>query len=461
MNDRSQAVLVSDVTHRLSEYMATAAHHELPAAVVEKAKHHIIDTLAAMVSGAPLPAGIKAIDFARGYGGKRVCTVAGSSIQCGPVEAALANGMLAHADETDDSHAPSLSHPGCAVVPAALAAAELFDVSGDRFLRAVALGYDVGPRVTMTLGVREFFRVGHKSTHSVAGVFGAAAAAASVAGLDAQRCRWVLDYAAQQASGISSWQRDPDHIEKAFVFGGMPARSGMTAAYLVAAGFTAVDDVFAGPDNYLAAFAPQADPRGLIDELGDRYELLRSNIKKWSVGSPIQAPLDAIAAIRERTPFQLGDVRKVVVHVGDLEARVVNNRSMPDVCLQHMVAVMLRDGTVSFEAAHDKARMSDPEIRQLRSAVELVEDEELGRRLPNREAVVRIELRDGRTLNEHVKAVRGTPANPMSGAEVNAKCADLLAPVLGTERSTELIEEVRSLERIDRMTRVAALLRTG
>ena len=459
MNDCSQAMLVSDVTHRLSEYMAAAARHELPASVVEKAKHHIIDTLAAMVSGAPLPAGVKAIDFARGYGGRRVCTVAGSSVQCGPIEAALANGMLAHADETDDSHAPSLSHPGCAVVPAALAAAELFDVSGDRFLRAVALGYDVGPRVTMTLGVREFFRVGHKSTHSVAGVFGAASAAASVAGLTAQQCRWVLDYAAQQSSGISSWQRDPDHIEKAFVFGGMPARSGMTAAYLVAAGFTAVDDVFGGPDNFFAAFAPQADPHGLIDGLGERYELLRSNIKKWSVGSPIQAPLDAIATIRERTSFEEADVRKVIVHVGDLEARVVNNRSMPDVCLQHMVAVMLHDGTVSFKTAHDKERMSDPEIQELRAGVELIEDEELGRRLPNREAVVRIELRDGRTLEEHVKAVRGTPANAMTAAEVNAKCADLLAPVVGPNRSAELIEAVQSLERAKSMKHVATLLR--
>ncbi|MGH6742299.1 MAG: MmgE/PrpD family protein, partial [Bradyrhizobium sp.] len=227
---------ISEAMRRLSAYMAAARLRPLPPEVVEKAKHHILDTLAAMVSGANLAAGVKAIQFTREYGGAQVCSVAGSPIMCGPIEAALANGMLAHADETDDSHAPSLSHPGCAVVPVALAAGEKFNASGEAFLRAVALGYDIGPRVTMTLGVRTFFRAGHKSTHSVAGVFGAAAAAASIAGLTAQQCRWVMDYSAQQSSGIASWQRDQDHIEKAFVFGGMPARSGMTAAHLVATG---------------------------------------------------------------------------------------------------------------------------------------------------------------------------------------------------------------------------------
>jgi len=90
--------------------------------------------------------------FVQAYGGKEISTVVASNITCGPIEAALTNGMLAHADETDDSHSPSQSHPGCAVVPAAFAAGEQFQISGMHFLRAVALGYDVGTRVTMTLG---------------------------------------------------------------------------------------------------------------------------------------------------------------------------------------------------------------------------------------------------------------------------------------------------------------------
>ena len=110
----------------LSTYMSEAANRPLPDEVTEKTKHHILDTLAAMISGSNLLPGQRALQFARAYGGKEISTVVASNILCGPIEAALTNGMLAHADETDDSHSPSQSHPGCAVVPAALAAGEQF-----------------------------------------------------------------------------------------------------------------------------------------------------------------------------------------------------------------------------------------------------------------------------------------------------------------------------------------------
>src|SRR2546430_1992480 len=139
------------------------------------------------------------------------------------VNAALANGMSAHADETDDSHARSLTHPGCGVVPAALAMAERERAGGTALLRAVALGYDIGSRLSLALGAYDFRDAGH-STHSFGPMFGAAAAAASIAGFDTNQVRHVLSYTAQQASGVSCWARDPHHIEKSFDFGGMPAR---------------------------------------------------------------------------------------------------------------------------------------------------------------------------------------------------------------------------------------------
>ncbi|MFL5091261.1 MAG: MmgE/PrpD family protein, partial [Xanthobacteraceae bacterium] len=140
----------------LSTYMANARARALPDAVIEKVKHHVLDTLAAMISGAELKPGRAAISFARAYGGSKIATVAGSDVRCGPIEAALANGVLAHADETDDSHNASRSHPGCAVVPAAFAVAQHAGVDGARLLRAVALGYDIGPRVVLAMGGAAF-----------------------------------------------------------------------------------------------------------------------------------------------------------------------------------------------------------------------------------------------------------------------------------------------------------------
>ena len=172
--------------------------------------------------------------------------------------------MLAHSDETDDSHAPSDSHPGCSIVPAALAVGERFGVDGTHFLRSVALGYDIGTRVTMTLGVTEFQVGGHASSHTVAGKL-RLRGGGRLGGRPerARRCRWVIDYTAQQAAGLTVWQRDTEHIEKAFAFAGMPARNGVTSAMVVQSGWTGVEDVLSRPVQFRARIFAQREPRQL------------------------------------------------------------------------------------------------------------------------------------------------------------------------------------------------------
>jgi len=440
---------VSPAMARLSAYMSEARNRALPDEVTEKAKHHILDTFAAMVSGSDLVPGQAALKFARGYGGEKVSTVISSNILCGPLEAALVNGVLGHSDETDDAHAPTLAHPGVAVVPAALAVGEQFGIDGAQFLRAIVLGYDVGTRVVTTMGGASVQSEEHRSTHSIMGVFGAAAAAASAANLDPQQMRWVLDFTAQQSSGIAAWQRDTQHIEKGFVYAGMPARGGVTSALLVQSGWTGVDDVFSGADNFFLAYAPQANPVGLVEKLGERYEIAATDIKKWTVGAPIQAPLDALEILLKRRPFSADDVQQVTIRVARTQGSVVNNREMPDICLQHMAAVMLIDKTASFKSAHDKARMQDPAVLRVRAKVNLVlDDGELQRALPRREAIVEITLGDGTKLSEHVTAVRGTPSNPMTREEVVRKARELMTPVLGPAKAGNIIDKILALENL-------------
>ena len=292
---------ISPVMQQLSSYIAAAPKKPLPKDVTEKTKHHVLDTIAAMVSGSRLLPGKKAISYIKTLGGAKEATVIGSRYVTTAINAALANGMLGHADETDDSHAPSLCHPGCAIVPAALAMAERERRNGTAILRAVALGYDVGCRINMSLNAYEFREDGH-STHSFGPMFGAAAAAGSLCNFDSRQVRHLLSYTSQQASGVSCWMRDEEHIEKAFDFGGMPARNGTAAASMVAHGFSAVEDVFAGERNFFVAYGRAPQPEVLVRELGKTYEIMNTNIKRWSVGSPIQATLDALLDhIREHT----------------------------------------------------------------------------------------------------------------------------------------------------------------
>lgn len=439
---------VSPLMTTLSTYMAEAARRPLPDAVVEKTKHMILDALAAAISGAELPPGKFAINFARTYGGEKVSSVAGSNVVCGPIEAALANGMLAHSDETDDTHPPSQSHPGCSVVPAALAVGEKWGISGEHFMRAVALGYDIGPRFTATLGKLQYMADTHRSTHALAGTFGSAAAAACAARLNAQQMRWVISYTAQLASGIATWQRDSDHIEKAFDFGGMAAKNGVTAALLVEAGGTGVDDVLSGADNFFLAFGPKNDPSMVVDKLGERYEISRTNIKKWTTGSPIQAPLDALEILIKKYNLDAENVRRIVVRVATNEAKIVDNREIPDICMQHMLAVMLMDRTVTFKSAHDKARMTDAATLKHRAKVQLVGDESLEKFMPRRAGIVEVTTNDGKTVTERVDDVRGTAENPMPREEVIAKARDLIVPVLGQQTFDKLVTRIFDLERL-------------
>ena len=455
---KAQTPAISPIMTRLSTFMSAAAAAPLPPEVVEKTKHLILDTIAAMISGSELPPGRFAINFARAYKGDRIATVAASNVVCGPIEAALANGMLAHSDETDDTHPPSQSHPGCGTVSAALAAGERFNIDGRRFLRAVTLGYDIGPRVTATLGRLEYMFDSHRSTHSISGTFAAAAAAGCAANLDAQQMRWLLSYTAQQASGLAAWQRDSDHIEKAFDFGGMPARNGVTSALLVQAGGTAVGDIFSGADNFFDAFMPKNDPSMVIDKLGERYEITRTNIKKWTVGAPIQAPLDALENLIKKNRFLPDQVKQIVVRVATNEAKIVDNREIPDICMQHLIAVMLIDKTVSFKSAHEIARMKDPAILQQRAKVQLVGTEELERRMPTRVGEVKVTLNDGKSFTERVEAVRGTSENPMTRDEVIAKARDLITPVMGATVTAKLIEKVFDIENAKSILELRPLL---
>jgi 2-methylcitrate dehydratase PrpD len=437
-------VTSTSYTAILADFIAGAKARSLPADVIEKTQHHVLDTLAACVSGARLPAGERALAFVAPLAAPHGARVLGSALRVRPDDAALANGMTAHADETDDSHAASITHPGCAVVPAALAACEHFGAGGATFVAAVALGYDLCARIAAALGGEDFFAA-HHSSHAYGGIFGAAAAAAVPAGLDARAARALLSYAAQQASGLTCWRRDPDHIEKAFDFGGMPARNGLGAALMVAAGFTGVPDALDGAPGFFAAW-PGATPERSIDALGERYEIVETTIKRWCVGSPIQAPLDAVETLLASERFGAADVEAIDVDLAVEAARVVDGRPMANVNLQHQVALLIVDGTLTFESSHAADRMRDPAVAPLAARIRIVPSPDLSAVQPSRQARVAVRLRDGRELRYHARDVKGTPALPMTRAEVAAKAQDLMAPVLGAERAATAIAATFALE---------------
>jgi 2-methylcitrate dehydratase PrpD len=446
---------ISPVMREISAHIAGALKKPLPGNAAECGKHHLIDTLAAIVSGSRLLPGKMAIKYARSLGGVKESLIVGTRVLTSCANAAFANGMMAHADETDDSHPRAQAHPGCGVVPAALAMAEREARSGKAMLRAVVLGYVICTRSTMALGSWDLRAAGH-STHSFGPLFGAAAAAGALAGLNADKVRYLLSYTAQQASGIETWARDKEHVEKAFNFGGMPARNGVTAATVVASGFTGVEDVFGGEKNFFSIFAAKRDPEALTRGLGSVYEVTQTTIKRWPVGSPIQAALDSLSALIKQHGVTANDVEQLTVTVNKIGATTVNDRTIPDINIQHLLSVMLLDGTVTFASSHNDRRMRDPKVQALKQRIELLGREDFEH---PRQGMVEIRTRDGRVLKHHTAAVRGTSANPLTREDVDAKCYDLTAPILGKHRARKLIDAVWNIEKVADMRSFRPLLK--
>jgi 2-methylcitrate dehydratase PrpD len=454
--DRSQEPAISPATNAFADYVAKALDRELPAEVVARTKLHVLDTLAAMVSGSRLKAGDLAARYVDSLGGKPQAMVIGTGIVTSTVNAALANAMAAHADETDDTNPIGPVHLGCGAVSAALATAEHAGRTGEDLLRAVTLAYDVGTRMVTALGVAQ--GSGPRSPSVLMTTFVAAAAAAAMLRLDQRQVRHTFSYAAQQASGIGFWTRDREHVEKAFDFGGMGARNGVMAATMVAIGCTAVEDPFSGDENIYTALGEKPAPEKLLAELGSSYAVFGTTIKKWTVGAPLQSVLDSFAALLLDPGVRADNIKHIRVDMPTASMRIVDNSTSPDLCLQHLAALMIVDRGATFASVHDAARMSDPKVLAVRKLVELVPSQELQIAVPARQAIVRIDMLDGRSLSHRTQVVRGTARNPMDAKEVEAKARELMAPVLGAGRADELIAAIGNLDRIGQVSGLRRLL---
>lgn len=428
---------VSSTMRDLSEYIARAIRQPLPDDVVETTKIHLVDTVAAMVSGSQLPPGKRAVEYTRREGGSPDAGVIISDIVTSAGAAALANGIFAHADETDDVHTSTTTHPGAAVVPAALAIGERNGLSGTDVLRGIALGYDICGRHGRAMDLREMHRSGITiNNHSQ--TFGAAAAAGALMGLSTPDIRFVLSYAAEQASGVPPFTRDTEHIQKAFG-SGRAAQNGVAAALMVASSFTGMEDVFSDSSNYFEVYAPKADLSHLTAGLGTDFEICQTSIKNWPTGGPTQAPLSLLQGLIREHAITGDQVERVVVRMAPLDVGIVDNSMMPNIGVQHLVALILVDGTVSFDSAHDYSRISDPRVLDLRQRIEIVKTDRMADAVRRWRAEVDLTLMDGRRFSEEVLAVKGSVENPMDREGENAKARALFAPVIGMERSDELL----------------------
>ena len=444
------------VTPALTRYILESQALTPPEDVREMARLHVLDTLASAVACRDLKPAVLARAFTEGQSGgagRKGATMLATRRRAALADAVFASAMTAHAAEINDFIPSAFVQPGPAVVSAVLGLAEQRELSGEAMLRAVIVGYEIASRTPKALGLKNLSRSG-LANHGVGSVFGVGAAAASLIGLDGAQVGAMLTYCSQQAAGSWQWLLDVEHVEKAFVFAGMGARSGLQAALFAELGFTGVPSNLDQPGGFLDQ-GMFNDPRGdldrraLIEGLGERWEMSQAGFKRYPTGGPTQpavhgllellpqAPADAVASVRIEMPGRWQAFR---------------DAAMPALNLRYLTAIILIDRRLDFVSAQSLERMAgDPAARALMAKVEIAHDpaQETPPGQPRAESArVIITTTDGRRLEAFTPYVPGYPSHPMGRSDVEAKAEELMAPELGVRRARAVIDACLAIERL-------------
>jgi 2-methylcitrate dehydratase PrpD len=436
------------VTDGLSAYVAGSGHHDLPDAVADLARQHLLDTLAAIVACRHLPAARLARAYAEAQSGRETggTAIPGTTARAGLVDAVFAAAMAGHAAELNDFCPSAFVQPGPAVVSTVLGVAAQRGASGATALRALVVGYELACRMPRALGTRNL-QVAGLASHGIGPTFGAAAAASALLGLSERQVASVWALCAQQASGSWQWLLDVDHHEKAFVFAGMGARNGLQAALLVDAGLIGVAGALDRPGAWLGAGpfgrpGSDLDRRSLTDGLGSSSALPTVGFKRFPVGGPAQPAVQAMLELTAGGAVRPDDVEAVRIAMPGRVAAFAT-AGMPALNLPYLCAVILLDGRLDVDAAQSRERMTtDPAVAALMGRVTVVHDPDQEREPRAESARVTITRSAGPPLAAFVPAVEGYPSHPMPAAMVRTKAHGLLAPALGEEGAARVVDLV-------------------
>ena len=450
------------VVPELTTYLAGARTATVPSAIRERARLHILDTLASIVACHPLEAARLGRKYARTMSGGGGSPIFASRATASPIDAVFANAMTAHAAEINDFIPSAYVQPGPSIVSAGMELARANGRSGHDLVNAVVAGYELAGRIPKAVGTRNLWYAG-LANHGVGPIFGTAAASAALLGLDREQCDHMLAYCAQQASGSWQWMLDVRHVEKAFVFAGLGARNGMQAAIMADLGFTGVPESFDTEKTWFrwpALTGEGSDPARLIDGLGEEFELSHAAMKRYPVGGPTQPAVRALLELEKEVDAK--DIASIRVEMPGA-AETFRRANMPALNIPYLAAIIMLDGRLDFVDAQSLDRMTnDQAAKAFASKVEVVADaaQETGEGEDRTESArVIITLQDGSTKSRYIAYVPGFPTHPMGKSEVETKARELIEPVIGKAKSAQLVALCDDLDGLKTVDPIIELMR--
>ena len=436
------------VLERFAAYAAALGEAALPAEVLHHARRCVLDWFAAAIPGGVEPPATlltKAFAEELDHGS---ATLVPSGRRATARVAALINGAASHTIEFDDIFRDAIYHPGVVTVPAVLALAQGRGASGAALLRAVIAGYEVGTRIGAAV-VPAHYEFWH--TTGTVGCFGAAAAASAVLRLDAKRTAHALANAGTLAAGLQQAFR-VDCMSKP-MHAGHAAEIGVTTALAAEQGLTGALDLLEGERGFGVAMSRGVDWEAALATLGTRFNIVSMSQKNHAACGHAHAAIDAVLALRENHGLKPERVARIRAKTYRAALEVAGNRDPRTVfeakfSLPYCLAAALAVGSVRVDAFAE-ARLRDPAIRRLIERVTMEIEPRLDAAFPKqRAAIVEIETVDGERLSHYAPTRKGDPDSPLSDAELRAKASELIAPVLGPNATTALIDKLWRISEI-------------
>ena len=438
-------------TETLARFILNTPAEAIPAPILHEGKRCIINYMAVALYASADPSMAILTGLFEEEGGVEIASLIGAGTRTNLQNAALANGYLAHLEDYDDTHFPTVIHPSAPTIPAAFAVAEREGATGLDVLVATVLGIEACCRVGLSVYPNHYDAGWHIT--GTCGVFGAAGAAGRLLGLDESQMTQALGIAGTQAAGV---REVFGSMSKPF-HAGRSAQSGVLAGLLARRGFTSTREILEGRRGFAAVLSTASDMTQITDALGERWELPNNGLKPYSCGVVSHPLIDAMIALRNTHGVAADDVESVSARVHPLVLELMD-RPNPRVGLegkfshQHSMAVGLVDGG-AFPAQYTDERVLDPAVAALRDKIRATVDTSVAEDA----AEVSVTLRDGRSITESVEHATGAPENPMSDAHLENKFRTLARRVLSQSQADELLAALWALDTADDVTGVMAL----
>ena len=440
-----------NLTRTLAEFITDARADDLPGRVVHEAKRSILNFMSTALAGCREDAVELTLASLSEFSGPRHATVIGRTERLDALGAAFVNAAGGNVHDFDDTHLRTVIHPTSPVAPALFALSELRRVSGRDLLLAFALGVELECRIGNAISPEHYARGWHIT--STCGCFGAAAGAAKLLGLDAERMAWAIAAAANQTSGLVECLGTPTKSLSV----GNAARLGLWSALLAERGLNGPAAPLEGRQGYFSALAATPDWSALTDGLGESWELLQNTYKPYPGGIVMHPVIDAVLALREVVPIAPEAVSRIIVRGNPLLAARTDRPHVKtgreaQVSVQHSVAVALLFGGANL-AHYTDACVSDPAVLALRAKVEVERDPDIAVQA----ASVRIVMASGEERRITIPAARGSIDNPLADRDIEDKLRTLAATWKRDHDVQPLIDAIWALDRADDASTLLAL----